>query len=130
MSAGVGIAGWVWLISLPLGRVWSSGGAFGRALLAQRLALELDPVCVCEPGDRAWTSASIGSPITRCQRSTGSWLVIRVAPRPYRSVGDRDAARLKTPVVENEKFHPAQRSHEAGIATIAFAQGQIAEQPL
>src|SRR5215471_12188014 len=30
-------------------------------------------------------SARVGSPIRLCQRSTGIWLVISVAPRPYRS---------------------------------------------
>jgi hypothetical protein len=30
-------------------------------------------------------SAKVGSPITSCQASTGSWLVISVEPRPYAS---------------------------------------------
>ena len=64
-----------------------------------------------------------------------NWLVMRVASRPYRSSrspGDGDAVRterLETPVVEDEKLDAAKRPHEAGIAAIAFAERQIAEQP-
>src|SRR5262249_21770038 len=30
-------------------------------------------------------SASVGSPMTSCQLATGSWLVMRMEPRPWRS---------------------------------------------
>jgi len=39
------------------------------------------------------------------------------------------AERLETPVVEDEELDAAERAHEAWITAIAFAEGQIAEQP-
>ena len=37
--------------------------------------------------------------------------------------------RLETPVVEDKELDAAEGAHEAGITAIAFAEGQIAEQP-
>jgi len=39
------------------------------------------------------------------------------------------AERLEASVVEDEELDAAERAHEAGIAAIAFAERQIAEQP-
>src|SRR6516165_6873454 len=64
-------------------------------------------------------SARVGSPIRSCQRSTGIWLVISVAPlRPKR---------LETPIVEDQELDAAEGTHQTRVAAVAACQGEIAE---
>ena len=55
----------------------SSGDGLG-GLLAQGTAAELEPVGIVD--DTIQDRIGKGPPIRSCQRSTGIWLVIRVAP--------------------------------------------------
>ena len=84
------------LIPIEVGQGWrspsgwfdlSGSGGCGQAATARAAVLRRLSPCrrmrwaLCTRRSRM-ASARVGSPINSCQRSTGTWLVTRVAPRP------------------------------------------------
>lgn len=82
-------------------------------------------------------SASVGLPVIRsCQWSTGTWLVISVAPRAVAILGEFQqvallfqAERLEAPVIQNEQLHRTEGAHQPSMPAVAAGQAEFGEQP-
>ena len=80
-------------------------------------------------------SARVGSPIRSCQRSTGIWLVMRVAPRPWRSstISEHVVSLLGPEGVRapNRRgsawLDAAERTHQPRVSPVATGEREIAE---
>ena len=79
-------------------------------------------------------SPRVGSPMMSCQWSTGSWLVMMVEPRPWRSSTISSRSRRaggqgrQPPIVEDEEIDAAEVLSRRAIATVAARERERLEQ--
>ncbi len=80
-------------------------------------------------------SARVGSPITSCQRLTGTWLVIKQRAAIVAAVDDLEqiaallgVERLRSPIVDDQQSDAFERGQQTRQAALAARLAQVAEQ--